>query len=342
MLGTLFRSRDFIKSETELVVIVTPYMVRPTARQNLARPDDGLAPATDLQGQFPRPSQPHLRQGQSAAGRRLEGRLRIHRRIAGAVEHSHEIFDRLWLRPADPRCLALAVTSLLRFALPGCRTLEDHRRLSWPAATPIDAAQRHPIMVSQQPATIIFHVARGCARPDTGAEGAGRRTSCSAIAAPMRATASCVIAVPSGSPNESAAMRAVADMRRIISDFGFSDSTVAIQPYHGEPRRAAPDPPLPICATSRRRPSAGTGPPIWPTTRAICRITNFGCAQQHNLAAQIANPADLLGPRTMDPADAERRSGRHRQVPPRASRPAPTRSADENVSASSANNRGRT
>ena len=48
MLGTLFRSRDYIKQETELLVIVTPYMVRPTARQNLARPDDGLAPASDL------------------------------------------------------------------------------------------------------------------------------------------------------------------------------------------------------------------------------------------------------------------------------------------------------
>jgi len=47
VLGTLFRSRDFTKSETELVVIVTPYMVRPTARQNLARPDDGFAPASD-------------------------------------------------------------------------------------------------------------------------------------------------------------------------------------------------------------------------------------------------------------------------------------------------------
>ena len=52
MLGTLFRSRDFIKQETELVVIVTPYMVRPTARQNLARPDDGLAPASDLKANF--------------------------------------------------------------------------------------------------------------------------------------------------------------------------------------------------------------------------------------------------------------------------------------------------
>jgi pilus assembly protein CpaC len=52
ILGTLFRSRDFQKSETELVVIVTPYTVRPTARQNLARPDDGLAPATDRKAIF--------------------------------------------------------------------------------------------------------------------------------------------------------------------------------------------------------------------------------------------------------------------------------------------------
>jgi pilus assembly protein CpaC len=52
MIGTLFRSRDFIKQETELVVIVTPYLVRPTARQNLARADDGLAPASDLKANF--------------------------------------------------------------------------------------------------------------------------------------------------------------------------------------------------------------------------------------------------------------------------------------------------
>jgi pilus assembly protein CpaC len=52
MLGTLFRSRDFIKQETELVVIVTPYMVRPAARQNLARADEGFAPASDLKTDF--------------------------------------------------------------------------------------------------------------------------------------------------------------------------------------------------------------------------------------------------------------------------------------------------
>jgi pilus assembly protein CpaC len=52
VLGTLFRSRDFIKEETELVVIVTPYLVKPVARQDLGAPSDGLAAATDLKGMF--------------------------------------------------------------------------------------------------------------------------------------------------------------------------------------------------------------------------------------------------------------------------------------------------
>ena len=34
---------------------------------------------------------------------------------------------------------------------------------------------------------------------------------------------------------------------------------------------------------------------------------NFGCSSQHNLAAMVSNPADLLGPRTMTPSDANRR-----------------------------------
>ncbi len=52
ILGTLFRSRDYSRNETELVVIVTPFIVRPTAARNLATPDKGLAPASDLKANF--------------------------------------------------------------------------------------------------------------------------------------------------------------------------------------------------------------------------------------------------------------------------------------------------
>lgn len=47
ILGTLFRSKDFTRSETELVIIATPYLVRPVARNELSRPDDNFNPAGD-------------------------------------------------------------------------------------------------------------------------------------------------------------------------------------------------------------------------------------------------------------------------------------------------------
>ncbi len=47
VLGALFRSREFERYESELVIIVTPYLVRPVARQKLARPDDNFAAAAD-------------------------------------------------------------------------------------------------------------------------------------------------------------------------------------------------------------------------------------------------------------------------------------------------------
>jgi len=52
VLGTLFRSRDFIRNETELVIIVTPYIARPTARNQLAKPDDNFNAASDGAGMF--------------------------------------------------------------------------------------------------------------------------------------------------------------------------------------------------------------------------------------------------------------------------------------------------
>ena len=49
VLGTLFRSRDFVNNQTELMVLVTPYIVRAVAQKDLSRPDDGFANAADPQ-----------------------------------------------------------------------------------------------------------------------------------------------------------------------------------------------------------------------------------------------------------------------------------------------------
>jgi pilus assembly protein CpaC len=48
ILGALFRSRDFQNDETELVVIVTPYLVDPADPNKLRTPDEGYSNAGDL------------------------------------------------------------------------------------------------------------------------------------------------------------------------------------------------------------------------------------------------------------------------------------------------------
>jgi pilus assembly protein CpaC len=45
--GQLFRSRDFVNNETELVIIVTPYLVQPTHPDRLRTPADGFRVASE-------------------------------------------------------------------------------------------------------------------------------------------------------------------------------------------------------------------------------------------------------------------------------------------------------
>lgn len=50
VLGALFRSRDYQRQETELMIMVTPYIARPMEQRQVTRPDDGFVDATDGQG----------------------------------------------------------------------------------------------------------------------------------------------------------------------------------------------------------------------------------------------------------------------------------------------------
>jgi len=52
VLGALFRSRDFVNNQTELMVLVTPYIVRAVAQKDLSRPDDGFVAPSDPQAQL--------------------------------------------------------------------------------------------------------------------------------------------------------------------------------------------------------------------------------------------------------------------------------------------------
>ena len=49
ILGALFRSRDYQRQETELMILVTPYIAKPMEPAQVQRPDDGFVSANDAQ-----------------------------------------------------------------------------------------------------------------------------------------------------------------------------------------------------------------------------------------------------------------------------------------------------
>jgi pilus assembly protein CpaC len=52
ILGSLFSSKDFLSEQTELVMIVTTYLVAPAAPSDLARPDENMFMANDAEAYF--------------------------------------------------------------------------------------------------------------------------------------------------------------------------------------------------------------------------------------------------------------------------------------------------
>jgi pilus assembly protein CpaC len=52
ILGQLFRSQDFKRNQTELVIFVTPYIVAPVSRAKMASPTKNLEPASDMNSIF--------------------------------------------------------------------------------------------------------------------------------------------------------------------------------------------------------------------------------------------------------------------------------------------------
>lgn len=47
VLGTLFKSRDYVNRQSELMILVTPYVVRAVKPKDLSKPDDGFADVSD-------------------------------------------------------------------------------------------------------------------------------------------------------------------------------------------------------------------------------------------------------------------------------------------------------
>jgi pilus assembly protein CpaD len=169
----------------------------------------------------------------------------------------------------------------------------------------VDPTQRHPIIVSQEPQRMLVHVGRNA--PGLSPK---QRAELLAFADHSRASdagnSRLVIEAPGGGANEVAAMHAVGQIRNLLSDNGFPESSISVEPYHDE---TTGEPPIRV--SYLRYVAEGPVCGSWPTNLARDRenlpYPNLGCANQHNFAAMVANPADLLGPRTESDRASERR-----------------------------------
>jgi pilus assembly protein CpaD len=178
---------------------------------------------------------------------------------------------------------------------------EGSRVMGW---SMVDPAQRHPIMVTQQPTTLALKVGRGSygMSPHQRAQVISFVDRYRAVEAN---NSRMVIEAPSGSANEVAAMQAVAEIRAIMTEAGFSPSDISIEAV-----QAAGGSQAPIRISYLRYVAEGPQCGKWPTnlgsTNSNLNYPNMGCANQANFAAMVANPADLVKPRASTPSAGER------------------------------------
>jgi pilus assembly protein CpaD len=203
------------------------------------------------------------------------------------------------LRPG----LAFLAVSAIALALTGCKHTDDPTRVEgW---TLVDASERHPILVSQQPTTHIVKVPPGA----NGLSG-GQRAQLLDFADHYRATdngaSRLVIQAPSGGANEVSSMYAVSQIRALLTDQGFAENMISVEAYDANGTR---EPPIRVSYLRfvAEPPPCGN----WSSNLANEPMNlphpDLGCANQHNLAAMVANPADLLGPRSETARDSMRR-----------------------------------
>ena len=116
-----------------------------------------------------------------------------------------------------------------------------------------------------------------------------------------------MVRAPQGAAQQADAYMMAEQVRGVLIDAGVAPDAIQIQAYD-----AGGDSGAPLIAEFGRYvasvPRCGGNWDNLTGTQSNGTHANFGCAVSANMAAQIANPADIVAPRTMDPADASRRS----------------------------------
>lgn len=129
-----------------------------------------------------------------------------------------------------------------------------------------------------------------------------------ALLRPVLAAAPVTIMVPAGSANELAANHVARDLAGLMRRNGVPRSRIALVSYQAASPEASAPIRLSYVAMKAHTDRCGRWPDDLGKTSENKHYANFGCSYQNNLAAQVANPADLLGPRKPGDIDAERRN----------------------------------
>ncbi len=183
------------------------------------------------------------------------------------------------------------------------------------AAAPLsysdDYRQRHPIAIQEADRAVVIFV--GHAR---GGLSASQRADVIGLAQLwlQEGTGAIIADMPVNTSNARAAGDAIHEIQALLTAAGIPARGLVVRNYH-------PDDPRQLATIRLNYPkiSAVAGPcGLWPEDLGPAisnknylenkQYYNFGCAYQHNMAAMIDNPADLVQPRAETPAYTIRRS----------------------------------
>ena len=174
-----------------------------------------------------------------------------------------------------------------------------------PNPADFDYRVRHPIVISEEPE--VFHMPLGMHGPALSPQ---IETAVRDYVNEYRhdGTGSITIQVPTGSANEVAAATTGHALHYALVRAGVPRGRIDVAPYEvGDHSQMAPLR-LSYLRVKAVVPHCG----IWPKNAdgdfKNTDYYNLGCAQQQNLAAMVADPADFLRPQPMSPADGRRRA----------------------------------
>jgi len=199
------------------------------------------------------------------------------------------------------RAFAIGMLLMAGTSLAGCANRDDMST----GALPDDYRTRHPIVIAEAEHSIDVPVASSDRHLTKGARDVIRGFASGYIDS---ATGTVQILLPSGSVNAGAASLLRREIRGLLVGAGIPATRLIEVSYQADSNGDAAPIRLTYTAITAKTEPCGNWPKdLVANTVQNKNYENFGCASQSNLAAQIANPMDLIGPRQMSPIDAVRR-----------------------------------